>query len=561
MADAPPFDPSRPFKEIGAIAAPTFNPSQPFKEIDANEGSPRAATSEQLRSPLEDFLKSIPRGAVKGFWEAVNSITGEGMPSSSEALEKPGTPGRTAPAQTGEEFAAQFTPALPKPEGVGGKFGSTTGEFLGNPASYLGPGGLLQKGATAVTAALGSEAAGQATEGTKLEPFARVGGAVAGGQVPRTALRTASRAISPFPTSPERQQFAQTLRAEGVEPSAGQVTGSKALKIAESELGDAPGAGGRGTAHTEETGRQFMDAALRRAHLQRQAGEQITDTIHRGFNERGIEFDRLSRGNDATLDRQFAIRILDAQDEYNQLSANSLPAVERTIDHIMQMIARNGTMSGDEYAALRSRMEFQRRAVKNDPQFNIAMSGIRQAMDDAMERSIARNNPGDLGAWREVRNDYRNLLVLERAAAGPGEQAAQGMLTPARLRQSVVAQQGRRDYARGQGDYADLARAGEAILTPLPSSQTAARSWIHAVPAALGAGAGALHGGSAEALGGAFAGALAPGAVGRAIWDPRMQRYLQNQAAVGWGQNITGPGWTALRSGIPAAEALSPGGP
>ena len=190
------------FEEAQAPAsAKTFS----FEEAASEE--PRGATSAQLASPVADFLKSIPRGAVSGFWNAVNSITGEGMPSSSEALEPTSAPGRTAPAQTGEQFAQQFTPSLPKPQGTAGQYGATVGEFLGSPASYLGPGGIPAKAATAVTAALGSEAAGQATKGTTAEPFARVAGGLGGGLAPQTAVRAAEKAIVREPKPPTMEDI------------------------------------------------------------------------------------------------------------------------------------------------------------------------------------------------------------------------------------------------------------------------------------------------------------------------------------------------------------------
>ncbi len=45
-----------------------------------------------------------------------------------------------------------------------GKYGKTAAGFVGNPLSYLGPGGVLAKGATAAASGLGSEAATQITE-------------------------------------------------------------------------------------------------------------------------------------------------------------------------------------------------------------------------------------------------------------------------------------------------------------------------------------------------------------------------------------------------------------
>ncbi|MGM4967438.1 hypothetical protein AB7714_28350 [Tardiphaga sp. 1201_B9_N1_1] len=69
---------------------------------------------------------------------------------------------------------------LHKPETKAGKFAETIGEF--GPMSLAGPGGWARNLAMfGVAPAVASEAAGQYTEGTAAEPFARVGGALAGG--------------------------------------------------------------------------------------------------------------------------------------------------------------------------------------------------------------------------------------------------------------------------------------------------------------------------------------------------------------------------------------------
>jgi len=68
-----------------------------------------------------------------------------------------------------------------------GQYAGTVGEFL--PAAIGGGAGALK---TAIIAGLGSEATGQATEGTKLEPFARVVGALA---APAAATKIANKTI------------------------------------------------------------------------------------------------------------------------------------------------------------------------------------------------------------------------------------------------------------------------------------------------------------------------------------------------------------------------------
>lgn len=75
---------------------------------------------------------------------------------------------------------------------------------------------------------------------------------------------------------------------------------------------------------------------------------------------------------------------------------------------------------------------------------------MRESLDDAMQRSIAQNNPRDLGGWQQARRQYRNMLVVEKAATGAGENAALGLISPSQLRNATV-QQGRRAFARGLG--------------------------------------------------------------------------------------------------------------
>jgi hypothetical protein len=66
-----------------------------------------------------------------------------------------------------------------QPQTTAGKYAQTIGEFA--PAVFSGPGGLLRKTAQTVIPGAASEAAGEATEGTALEPWARAGAGIVGG--------------------------------------------------------------------------------------------------------------------------------------------------------------------------------------------------------------------------------------------------------------------------------------------------------------------------------------------------------------------------------------------
>lgn len=68
-----------------------------------------------------------------------------------------------------------------QPQTTAGEYARTAGQFA--PGALLGPGNLGRKAVIGGASALASESAGQMTEGTALEPYARAGGALAGGMV------------------------------------------------------------------------------------------------------------------------------------------------------------------------------------------------------------------------------------------------------------------------------------------------------------------------------------------------------------------------------------------
>lgn len=144
----------------------------------------------------EDFFKSLGSGAVRG---AI------GLAETPEML------GRAAKA--GYEFATgaeEITPIFDTRTGRAlreattlddyeaqtraGRYAGTVGEFL--PAAIGGPAGLLKRAGVATVAGLGSEAAGEATEGTALELPARIVGAfVAPAAAGRIANKTVRRSF------------------------------------------------------------------------------------------------------------------------------------------------------------------------------------------------------------------------------------------------------------------------------------------------------------------------------------------------------------------------------
>lgn len=427
---------------------------------------------------------------------------------------------------------------------------ATGGAGFGTSAANAG--GTLFKtalGAAADGAIYGGAYGSGSADGDLRERIAQgiKGGAIGGGvgfaapYVVAGATKAVKKAISPFATSSERTAAANFLAQEGVPLTAGQRTGSKGLRYAESELG-----GGKVAGLMDMQGEAFTDAAMRRAGA---SGRATSDNMDALAGKLGQGFEDISARNTLNVDRGILNDMNAAANEYGRL----LPTDQKNTfyqlgdDIVQKFKAGQNSMSGKDYQTVRSRLSRMAKG-STDTEYASALRGLRDALDSGMERSI---NPADAGVWGDLRRQYGNMKVLERAANGGGEDAAMGIISPARLR--MAASSGNRaGYARGQGDFADLAKAGQAVMTPLPNSGTAARTSVRNLGSPMLAGGGALVGG----VPGLAAGLLAPKAAGAALMSPWVQRYLSNQAASGAGNPVREAIIAAIMRGgaLPAIE-------
>ncbi len=406
-----------------------------------------------------------------------------------------------------------------KPQTTAGKYAQTIGEFA--PGVIGGPGSLGAKMLRNVVApAITSEAAGQATEGTAFEPWARAGGALAA----PAAMAGARRVVTPLPSDPSRQRLVDILQGEGVTSlTAGQRTGNKSLQYAESVLGDAPGSGAQAARMQQEGQEQFTRAAMRRAG----GGADASPDVLLANNDRlGQQFRNLSARNALTPDNDFITDLTTAVRNYRNVPESQQRAmIQGYIDDIVPHV-NAGSMPGEQYQAMRSRLSRQAQNNRmSDPDLAEALRGMRDALDNAMGRSIS---PIDRDAWQTARREYAAQKVIENAASRAGAVTAEGQITPQNLR-NVASVQNRGAYARGQGDFSELARAGAGIMAPLPQSGTAPRLTMQAIASMIGGVAGAGAGPAGSGLGAAAAGIAAPAAAGRALMSRPVQSYLANQ--------------------------------
>lgn len=419
------------------------------------------------------------------------------------------------------------------------------GQVAGTLAGAVAPARVVGAGASllgqvgrgvALGAATGAvQGAGEAKERADMPTGAAIGAGI-GGAIGAVAP-VVVRAVTPNPIPAHKQAAINVLRREGVDDlTAGQQTGRKGLRYFESEMG---GEAAERTAQNQ--GEQFTAAVLRR--VGENAPRATPDVIDNALARIGQQFDDLAARNTMMVDAQFGRDMLQILRDYHSVVNPSAraPIVENTIRDIYNAaMANGGRFPGETYQSLRTQLDKAARRSRNDPQLQDALFGLRGAIDDVMERSIS---PADQAAWREARNQYRNMLVVEKAATGGGEMAADGIISPAQLKTAVKAQN-LRAYARGRSDLGDLARAGESIMKPLPQSGTAPRlaahGVTHAVTGGIGATAGDRAGGTEGAVVGGIAGFAAPRVAAHAALSDIGRRYLTNQVAAGAAPIIAG---------------------
>jgi hypothetical protein len=511
-----------------------FRPQQPatpdpwaaFRAPAMAQQTPPAATPEQpMPGYAEDMAKGFGSGLAKGVAGVVGlprTVAELGYKGADWVAEKMGVQDRAPmgdtfdalPSYQGTVKAIEGkTGPLYEPKTIPGQYAQTAGEFA---PGALFPGGAVARATNVIAPAVGAETGGQLFKGTDYENTARLVGGVAGGVL-------GPRAVTPLPqtaASPTRNAHVATLQAEGVPLTAGQTSGRKALRWAESAADDMPFSGGGAARVQQQSAEQFTRAAMQRVGEQNatRATPQVMDNVYRRI---GGEFDQLAANNTLRDNGQLVSRFQRIMDDYHDVVPENARAgiVGGTMRDLQAELAKGqGAISGELYQAWRSRLDKAARGIGHkDPPLQDAVFSMRNALDDAMQASIS---PAEQLRWAAARKQYRNLMAIERSMRGAGEATADGLISPSKLR-NAVEQQGARNYVKGRGDLNELARAGEAIMKPLPQSGTAPRLAAQGLAGAIG--------GMAAGMPGAMMGVVGQGMGARALMSGPMQRYLSNQ--------------------------------
>jgi hypothetical protein len=372
-------------------------------------------------------------------------------------------------------------------------------------------------------------------------------GAVAGGAAP--AVGGVMRGlISPFntPTQTIAQRTTQpaidTLTKEGVRLSAGDLSGNRAMKGFEDLLRHYPGVGGQAEDLGKRAHMDFTTSALRRANPNLPEGTLATPEVLN--KELGALKTRLDTARNNTVlypKHELANDLRDVQSTYaRRQPVGGDPNVNEQLAQLQKRL-QQGSIPGEQYQALRTDLRLlgekalgQGRAAT--PESNAYFS-MRKALDDQMERDVS---PAFAAEWKDLNRRYGNLKTIEDAMTTTAQEGNKGFINPRALGQAIISRSGNQ-YARNAGpELTELARAGNAVLKPLPESGTGRQL----IGASMVAGAGGVMGGALGFKGsedspvadtasgtgkGAMNSALAALLLGRVALSQRGQQTLMNK--------------------------------
>lgn len=504
---------------------------------------------EKAGQTINDMGKAVGSGIVRGttaLLDAPGALASGVESLATSGLEAAGFPPQytagikgsltTMPFGGGDLAASAVDAVAPQvqgyePQTTAGEYAKTVGEFL--PGSLMGGGNLAGSAIRyGVLPGLASEAAGQATEGTAYEPYARIAAALG---TPLLTGRPTNNARPILPADPEDARMAETLMAQGIRPTVGQTTGSDFLRRLEGSLDVLPG-------QADDVTRAAMNTTGSTAtRATPEALKQASDDIVRVMNDAvsGVSF---------TPSSAMAQQADDVVKSYMRSTAqgNVVPDVRNVADEIIDA-ATNPNAAPLDLTTLKDwRSRLGKLLQSSDAQAREAAWGLRSIIDDATEAQLmAAGRADDVAALGRAREQYRNWIAIADSATRAG--AESGILSPTQLNQSVIRSQGRRNFAVGNTTpLGDLSRAAAGILRPAASVSAGGVRSIspQLLTSLLGAGIGnAIAPGTAMApiigaLGGASMTSLGQAAmrstpVQSLLMDPKMRIAQSLLAAPG----------------------------
>jgi hypothetical protein len=535
-------------------------------------------------------LADMPSDIVQGGLGMVERATGYDIPEWVERGSVAFLPGGMNRAISGESSTEALTRELPsvmgyKSKTTPGKYAGTVGEFL--PGAIAGPSGIVRNVVTqGVIPALASETAGQMTEGSAYEPYARFAGALLGGGLANTGENVLRRTISPGGgAAADDLAHAARLREAGMDVTAGQATKNPNVLAIE-----ANNPALQSTYNVADDSPQLMDftkTVLKEAGLTDDIAARAAaqpDFIGNPYTAKPQVMKELRVANSALYDdalngvsvaplRSLSQPVYDALKIIRDIRIPSAPYEIRQAGSILRDAVRDGrTVPATELNRIRSALG--EHLSSTDPNIVKVVRMTRDAIDKLIDNATnAMGDPKRMETLLEARRRTQAILVAEHAVKNGTPRGANGIITPADLSGGLKAIYGNTNLTTGNINNAmgNLAESGLRVIRDL--GKPTGSGWRSALPFAelgggiatgLGAAQGAMFLGAPPSLAAVpaviTAGGAALDAARRGVRQlieanahrPIVQKYLENQLVnPSSGRGTVGSAVRGAISGVP----------
>lgn len=470
-----------------------------------------------LALPAADML-------ISGF----NAATGRNMGSSSqkysELLEALGAPA----ARNTAERAAEGVGAAVASVATGAPAAAGMAALRGAQALPRVSRGVMQalgnRPAAQAGAAATSAAAGQYATETTGSPYAGLAASLAAPLAVPAGIAAGRRAITPFPSQLRGNEpnLVSAAQRERIPLTPGQQTGNPTLRRTEDVLATLPFSSEMAGNTIDAQRSAFNRAVLERAGVN--SDRASPDVIDNAYRDWGREYNNaVAQVPVLFADRPFLGDLRSIGQNVEQNGAQVFAAKRASVEAMVQNA--NAPIDPRRLAAVRSDIGDTARAT-NDLSLKNALRDLQHALDGLVERQA---NPTVADDLSDLRRRYAALMVVDDSMGGGTQiDRAQGNIPLGAFR-SAVDRSDRSGFARGRGQYNELARIGDYLATRTPNSGTPERNAIKEI----------VTGGAPGALVGLAAGGGGPGMAAGALASMAAKAALP--PAIQWGMQ-TAPG-------------------
>lgn len=306
--------------------------------------------------------------------------------------------------------------------------------------------------------------------GTPVERLTRAGVAFAGNKIGESAGKALGRVAQPTRAaelSAAQRAANESAQRLGVKLSAGEASGNRALKWAESATGDLPIASGMATKRITANQRAMNSAVLRQLG---QSGDEITEeALARARSEIGSTYSRILDPAKIELDNSFRaeVKAITGSKVMKELRDES---VDSMLEQFRNMPQGKVKVSGEWFQQNKTALDAQIRSA-----FNNGQPGKARALEQfekALDRAAMRSMPeAERAAYKAAQKQWATLRILETGKVVEG-----GNVMPGRLN-SAMESRYKAAFKEGKikGETADVARLGS-VLRPPPNSGTTPRA-------------------------------------------------------------------------------------